>query len=73
MFIEGASLPLEQLRFEGLLAQSKAVIFRESKLNVVVVTQRARVEWHPSLDPPGVDAFTVTDLVAKANRSNCCF
>jgi hypothetical protein len=47
-FIEGASLPLEQLRFEGLLAQSKAVIFRESKLNVVVVTQRARVEWHPS-------------------------
>jgi len=42
-------------------------------LNVVVVIARSRVEWHPSLDPPGVDAFTVTDLLGKANRSNCCF
>ncbi|QNJ09151.1 hypothetical protein SynMINOS11_01692 [Synechococcus sp. Minos11] len=38
-----------------------------------MVIVRSRVEWHPSLDPPCVDVFSVADSRSKANRSNCCF
>jgi|MDSW01.1.fsa_nt_gb hypothetical protein len=60
-FIDGTCLPLKQLGFEGSLIQSKGVIFRRSMLNIVVVVVHARVEWHPSLDPPCIDTFTVAD------------